>query len=112
MFRRPGSRHRRTSLGPTPLLRLRRGRFPATSSGRWIVSPTPKGGAEDDDDFAAGLGGSKNRAVGTFSDSSIPRIGEQVEICVEPAAAEALDDKQLDASVSSGEVNFSIGAQG
>jgi iron-sulfur cluster assembly protein len=38
--------------------------------------------------------------------------GEEVEICVEPAAAEALDDKELDASVSDGEVSFSIGAQG
>jgi Fe-S cluster assembly iron-binding protein IscA len=38
--------------------------------------------------------------------------GEKVEICVEQATAEALDDKELDASVSGGEVKFSIGAQG
>jgi iron-sulfur cluster assembly protein len=38
--------------------------------------------------------------------------GEEVEICVEPTAAEALDDKELDANVSDGEVSFTIGAQG
>jgi Fe-S cluster assembly iron-binding protein IscA len=37
--------------------------------------------------------------------------GEDVEVCVEPAAAEVLDDKELDASVDGGEVSFMIGAQ-
>lgn len=37
--------------------------------------------------------------------------GEEVEIAVEPAAAEMLDDKQLDASVSEGRVQFSLSEQ-
>ncbi len=37
--------------------------------------------------------------------------GDQVEVCVEPTAAEILDDKQLDATVTDGSVNFSIGEQ-
>jgi Fe-S cluster assembly iron-binding protein IscA len=37
--------------------------------------------------------------------------GEDVEVCVEPVAAEILDDKQLDASVSGGKVLFSLSDQ-
>jgi Fe-S cluster assembly iron-binding protein IscA len=37
--------------------------------------------------------------------------GEDVEVCVEPVAAELLDDKQLDASVSEGKVQFSLSDQ-
>jgi Fe-S cluster assembly iron-binding protein IscA len=37
--------------------------------------------------------------------------GDEVEICVEPATAEMLDDKELDAMVAEGQVNFSIGQQ-
>lgn len=33
---------------------------------------------------------------------------EDVEVCVEPSAAEMLDDKQLDASISNGKVLFSL----
>jgi Fe-S cluster assembly iron-binding protein IscA len=38
--------------------------------------------------------------------------GEDVEIRVEPIAAEMLDDKQLDASVEGEQVNFSLSDQG
>jgi Fe-S cluster assembly iron-binding protein IscA len=37
--------------------------------------------------------------------------GEEVEICVEPTAAQMLDDKELDATVAEGQVSFSIGEQ-
>jgi|NGEPerStandDraft_5_1074534.scaffolds.fasta_scaffold02802_7 iron-sulfur cluster assembly protein len=37
--------------------------------------------------------------------------GEDVEVRLEPAAAEILDDKQLDATVADGEVQFSLSAQ-
>jgi Fe-S cluster assembly iron-binding protein IscA len=37
--------------------------------------------------------------------------GEDVEVRLEPAAAEILDDKQLDASVADGEVQFSLSPQ-
>ena len=36
---------------------------------------------------------------------------EDVEVCVEALAAELLDDKQLDASVSDGKVQFSLSDQ-
>jgi len=38
--------------------------------------------------------------------------GDDVEVCVEPAAAEMLDDKELDATIVEGQVNFSIAEQG
>jgi iron-sulfur cluster assembly protein len=37
--------------------------------------------------------------------------GDEVEICVEPTAAQLLDDKELDATVSGEQVSFSIGEQ-
>ncbi len=37
--------------------------------------------------------------------------GEDVEVRLEPTAAEILDDKQLDASVADGQVQFSLSAQ-
>ncbi len=37
---------------------------------------------------------------------------EGVEICVEPSAADVLDDKELDASTAAGNVAFSIAPQG
>ena len=37
--------------------------------------------------------------------------GSQVEVSVEPSAAVMLDDKELDATVVGGEINFSIGEQ-
>jgi iron-sulfur cluster assembly protein len=37
--------------------------------------------------------------------------GEEVEVCVEPTAAQMLDDKELDATVTAGEVKFRIGEQ-
>lgn len=37
--------------------------------------------------------------------------GEDVEVCLEPVVAEMLDDKQLDASVSDGQVQFSLSEQ-
>ncbi|MEX2447281.1 MAG: HesB/YadR/YfhF-family protein [Solirubrobacterales bacterium] len=37
--------------------------------------------------------------------------GDDVEVRLEPAAAEILDDKQLDATVADGEVQFSLSAQ-
>ncbi len=37
--------------------------------------------------------------------------GEEVKVSVEPTAAEILDDKQLDATVSEGQVAFTIGDQ-
>jgi Fe-S cluster assembly iron-binding protein IscA len=36
---------------------------------------------------------------------------EDVEVCIEPVAAEMLDDQQLDASVSDGKVQFSLSDQ-
>lgn len=38
--------------------------------------------------------------------------GEDVEVRVEPTAAEILDDKQLDATVADGQVQFSLSSQG
>jgi iron-sulfur cluster assembly protein len=38
-------------------------------------------------------------------------VADDVEVCVEPVAAELLDDKQLDASVSEGKVQFSLSDQ-
>jgi iron-sulfur cluster assembly protein len=37
--------------------------------------------------------------------------GSDVEVRLEPAAAEMLDDKQLEATVSDGQVQFSLSAQ-
>jgi iron-sulfur cluster assembly protein len=37
--------------------------------------------------------------------------GDDVVVRLEPAAAEMLDDKQLDASVADGQVQFSLSAQ-
>lgn len=37
--------------------------------------------------------------------------GDEVEVCVEPIAAQMLDDKELDATVAGGQVNFSVGQQ-
>jgi Fe-S cluster assembly iron-binding protein IscA len=37
--------------------------------------------------------------------------GDSVEVAVEPATAALLDDKQLDATVSGGQVSFTIGDQ-
>ena len=37
--------------------------------------------------------------------------GDEVEVCVEPTAAQMLDDKELDATVAGGQVSFSIGQQ-
>ena len=37
--------------------------------------------------------------------------GEEVEVCVEPIAAKMLDDKELDATVTAGQVKFSVGEQ-
>jgi len=37
--------------------------------------------------------------------------GEDVEVRLEPAAAEMLDDKQLDASIADDQVQFSLSAQ-
>jgi iron-sulfur cluster assembly protein len=37
--------------------------------------------------------------------------GEQVAVCLDPSAAEMLDDKELDANVVGEQINFSIGEQ-
>jgi iron-sulfur cluster assembly protein len=37
--------------------------------------------------------------------------GDGVEVCLEPTAAEMLDDKELDAQIVDGKVNLSIGDQ-
>jgi iron-sulfur cluster assembly protein len=37
--------------------------------------------------------------------------GDGVEVCLEPTAAEMLDDKELDAKIIDGKVNLSIGDQ-
>jgi iron-sulfur cluster assembly protein len=37
--------------------------------------------------------------------------GDDVEVAVEPAAAEVLDDKELDAIVADDRINFTIGSQ-
>jgi iron-sulfur cluster assembly protein len=38
--------------------------------------------------------------------------GDEVEVCVEPTAAQMLEDKELDATVAEGQVSFSISQQG
>ncbi|HET7053496.1 MAG TPA: hypothetical protein VFI09_06230 [Solirubrobacterales bacterium] len=38
--------------------------------------------------------------------------GDDIEVRLEPAAAEMLDDKELDATVADGQVQFSLSAQG
>lgn len=38
--------------------------------------------------------------------------GDEIEVCVEPTAAQMLEDKELDATVAEGRVNFSISQQG
>jgi Fe-S cluster assembly iron-binding protein IscA len=37
--------------------------------------------------------------------------GEEVDICLEPSAAEMLDDKQLEATVVDGRLTFSVSLQ-
>jgi len=37
--------------------------------------------------------------------------GDEVAVCVEPTAAEMLDDKQLDANIDGDQVSFTIGDQ-
>lgn len=37
--------------------------------------------------------------------------GEEVDICLEPSAAEMLDDKQLEATVVDGRLTFSVSRQ-
>lgn len=37
---------------------------------------------------------------------------DEVEVCVEPTAAQMLDDQELDAGLVEGKVSFSIGPQG
>jgi Fe-S cluster assembly iron-binding protein IscA len=37
--------------------------------------------------------------------------GDEVEVCVEPTAAQMLEDKELDATVAEGQVSFSISQQ-
>lgn len=52
----------------------------------------------------------------SISDEVLPEDqvieGEEIEVRLEPAAAEMLEDKQLDATVSGGEIRFSLTAQG
>jgi len=51
----------------------------------------------------------------TVTESPLPEdqvvAGEDVEVCVEPVAAELLDEMQLEASVSDGKVRFSLSNQ-
>lgn len=51
----------------------------------------------------------------TVIESPLPEdqvvVGVEVEVCVEEVAAELLDHKQLDASVSEGKVQFSLSDQ-
>ena len=53
--------------------------------------------------------------VVSIADSSQPGDqiveGDEVEVCVEPIAAQMLDDKELDATVVGGKANFNIGQQ-
>jgi Fe-S cluster assembly iron-binding protein IscA len=37
--------------------------------------------------------------------------GEDIEVCLEPTAAEMLDDKQLEATVVDGRLTFTVGRQ-
>jgi Fe-S cluster assembly iron-binding protein IscA len=68
------------------------------------ISAEPGPAPEDEGGFAV-----------TIIESPAPEdqvvAGEDVEVCVEPVAAELLDDKQLDASVSEGKVQFSLSDQ-
>jgi iron-sulfur cluster assembly protein len=66
--------------------------------------------AEESSDADAGTG----LAV-SITESAPPEdqivAGEDIEVRVEPTAAEMLDDKQLDASIADGQVEFSLSAQ-
>ena len=75
---------------------------PAGAAFRISAEPGPE--PDDESGFAV-----------TVMESPSPQdqvvAGEGVEVCVEPIAAELLDDKQLDASVSEGKVQFSLSDQ-
>jgi Fe-S cluster assembly iron-binding protein IscA len=68
------------------------------------ISAEPGPGPDDADGFAV-----------TVLESPPPEdqivVAEDVEVCVEPAVAEILDDKQLDASVADGKIQFSLSDQ-
>jgi Fe-S cluster assembly iron-binding protein IscA len=69
------------------------------------ISAEPGPGPDDAGGFAV-----------TVIESPLPEdqivvAADDVEVCVEPVAAEELDDKQLDASVSEGKVQFSLSDQ-
>ena len=45
------------------------------------------------------------------ADDQVVEGEEEVQVSIEPAAAQLLDDKQLDATVAEGQVAFTIGEQ-
>jgi iron-sulfur cluster assembly protein len=75
---------------------------PAGATFRISVEPPPEPGGESG--FAVSVTESP-----PVEDEVV--AGDDVEIRVEPAAAEILDDKQLDASISHGRVLFSLSEQ-
>lgn len=75
---------------------------PEGAAFRITAEPSPEPGAESG--FAVAVMESPPP-----EDQVVP--GEDVEVWVEPIAAEMLDDKQLDASTSNGKVLFSLSDQ-
>jgi Fe-S cluster assembly iron-binding protein IscA len=60
---------------------------------------------------ANGAGGLAITVVDSAPEEDAVVKGDDVEVSVDPVAAEVLDDKQLDASVADGQVNFTIAEQ-
>lgn len=69
---------------------------------RLSAPPTPS---------ANGAGGLAISIVDSAPDQDQVVKGGDIEVSVDPVAAEVLDDKQLDATVADGEVSFMIGEQ-
>jgi Fe-S cluster assembly iron-binding protein IscA len=66
------------------------------------IGPPPQNGSQPGDGLAISV-------VETAPPEDQVVEGDQVEVAVEPTTAQLLDDKKLDATVASGQVNFMIG---
>ena len=60
---------------------------------------------------ANGAGGLSISIVDAAPDQDQVVQGDDIEVSVDPVAAEVLEDKELDATVADGQVNFTIGEQ-
>jgi Fe-S cluster assembly iron-binding protein IscA len=66
------------------------------------IGPPPQNGSQPGQSLAISV-------VETAPASDQVVEGDQVEVAVEPTTAEILDDKELDATIAEGQVNFTIG---